>query len=205
MNDNTSKQKRWLLIGGILVAAWYIGPAIINSYRQQEAYKRAIAAREAAAAAKAAKQASPLPAPGASNPASPSLDALAGVWQGGAVLPQGMCGLKLELRKKPGDADHFAGYPVLGCMPIPGNPTGQAAGTEAQRMIASANPVSAVLTGTPQNGSITFTVDKVIGETVAGCSMTGMTATPFGSDQIAVEWQEGTCPGGHLLVKRIGK
>lgn len=204
MNHNTSKQKRWLLIGGILLAVWYFGLPAINSYRQQEAYRRAIAARQEAAA-KAAKQASPLPAAGASNPASASLDALAGIWQGGAVLPQGMCGLKLELRRKPGDADHFAGYPVLGCMPIPGNPTGQAAGTEAQRMIASANPMSAVLTGTPQNGSIMFTVDKVIGQTVAGCSMTGMTATPFGGDQIAVEWQEGTCPGGHLLVKRIGK
>ena len=201
--NNTSKQ-RLLWIGGILLAAWYFGLPIINSYRQQEAYRRAIAARQEAAA-KAAKQASPLPAPGASNPASNSLEALAGVWQGGAVLTQGMCGLKLELRKKPGDADHFAGYPVLGCMPIPGNPTGQAAGTEAQRMIASANPVSAVLTGTPQNGSIIFTVDKVIGETVAGCSMTGMTATPFGSDQIAVEWQESTCPGGHMLLKRVGK
>ena len=199
MNDNTSKQKRWLWIGGILLAAWYFGLPIINSYR------RAIAARQEAAA-KAAKQASPLPAPGAASAgASASLDALVGIWQGGAPLPAGMCGLKLELRKKPGDADHFAGYPVLGCMPIPGNPTGRALGTEAEQMLAAASPMSAVLTGTVQNGSIQFTVDKVIGKTLGGCEMTAFTVTPFGSDQLVAEWQEGSCPGAHLLLKRVGK
>jgi hypothetical protein len=56
--NNTSKQ-RWLWIGGILLAASYFAPSIINSYRQ-EAYRKALAERQAAAAK--AKQASPLPA-----------------------------------------------------------------------------------------------------------------------------------------------
>ena len=50
-----------------------------------------------------------------------------------------------------------------------------------------------------------FTVDKVVGKTLAGCEITGLLVTPFGRDMIAVQWQEGSCQGGQVLLRRMGR
>jgi hypothetical protein len=202
---NTTQKRRWLWIGGILLAAWYFGPSIINSYRQ-DAYRKAVAARQAAAA-QAAKAASPLPASGAAAALPAEVNQVLGVWQGAAPLPTGMCNLRLELRRKADNPAQVAGFPVLICTSIPSILPGQVTPATQQAMMAKLTPVSAVLTGTfhPDPDSLQFTVDKVTGTSVNGCALTSLTVTPFGVDMIAAEWQEGTCEGGHLLLKRMGK
>ena len=67
------------------------------------------------------------------------------------------------------------------------------------------SPISAVLSGTAKDGTLTFTVEKTIQKSANGCALTGFTLTPFGTDQLAAEWQEGTCDGGQMLLKKIGK
>jgi hypothetical protein len=199
--NTTSKQRLLWIVGITLAGLYYCGPSIINSSRR---------ASQVRPGANAGKAASPLPVPASSADssgvagASPELDKLFGIWQGAAPLPVGMCNLKIELRRKEGDPSHFAGFPVLACIPVMPNLSPEA-GVTQQALLASLTPVSAVLTGTAANGSIQFAVDKVIGKTLAGCALTSVSVTPFGADQISAEWQEGTCPGGQLLLKRIGK
>jgi hypothetical protein len=207
MNINW-KKNIWLWVAAIVAVVLYMGPSPrqilwqLSAMRQRPVAKPPTAKPQTNAAAASAQNG----AVGASSESSAALNTLVGAWQGGAPLPPaGMCGLKLELRKKTGEPDRFAGYPVLGCMPLPGSLTGGSSGTQAQQILAGASPMSAVLTGTVQNGSIQFTVDKVIGKTLGGCELTSFSVTPFGTDQLVAEWQEGTCPGAHLLLKRVGK
>jgi hypothetical protein len=68
--------------------------------------------------------------------------------------------------------------------------------------IRQMEPVSAELTGSLENGAITFHVDKVIGIPWDGCTLTSYSITSFGSQQIAAQWQEGSCPGGQLILVR---
>jgi len=194
---NTQQKQRLLWIGGIvIVLIYYVVPSMINASRQAE-YRRRLAER--AAAAKAAK---PLPPP--ANAPAP-FDSELGTWQGIAPLPVGLCNLKFELRRKESEPGHFAGFPVLSCTPFPLGTPSEVRSAMQQGMIAQMSPISAVLTGTASNGGIQFTVDKVLGTTANGCALTGFSVTPFGKDQIAAEWQEGTCPGGRVLLKRMGK
>src|SRR5690349_11433007 len=130
------RQKKFIWIAGIAVAAVYFAPSFINSYRRETFIREQNAARLAKAqAAKppAAKTASPLPDSGA-TPASPAagpsadsptapnaasqFDNVVGSWVGvGLVKGYGNCNLRLELRRtlEPGK---FTGYPVLACMPM---------------------------------------------------------------------------------------
>lgn len=62
--------------------------------------------------------------------------------------------------------------------------------------------MSAVLTGVSEKGSVLFTLDKAIGKTPDGCSIEGMTVTPFGVDQLSAEWKDTSCKGGQILLRK---
>ena len=64
------------------------------------------------------------------------------------------------------------------------------------------NPAAAILTGTPENGSLHFRVDKTVGADVDGCAATSFTAMPFGTNKIAVQWQDGSCQGGQIVLNK---
>ena|SRR5579863_6274414 len=201
------KQKKFFWIAGIALAVFYFAPTLVNSYRRAAYIRQMEAARMAKPPA--AQKASPLPgsssAPGTDTPAAPSpasFDNLLGVWQGVAPLPsRGMCNLKLELRRglQPGT---YSGFPVLVCIPVtqpvirPGNPN---------QFLTQMNPAAAVLTGTVKDGGIDFHVDRIISKGASDCELTSFNVTPFGSDQIAAQWKETTCPGGQILLKRLGQ
>lgn len=139
----------------------------------------------------------------------PAFAKVIGHWRG-FVVPdrQDSCELDLELQDKGGQ---FAGYSTLRC------PTDT---TEAEEMLRAkqlgpraamnyarrtTNPTSAILTGSAQDGSIRFHVDQNIGvgETPGACNMTSLTVTPFGTEQIAVVWQqEAPCPAGQMVLGR---
>jgi hypothetical protein len=120
-----------------------------------------------------------------------------------------MCGLKFELRKKADDPNRFSGFPVLACVPAMATLPGQMGPTAQQGILARLAPVSVTLTGAVVNGSLQFTVDRVIGRTLSGCGFTSFTVTPFGEDQMITEWPEGNCleapQGGQILLRKTGK
>lgn len=196
------KQKKFLVIGGLVLLAAYFLPSYIT-YQRQLAYVRAqIAARQAKLAAQP-----PLPAPPPpvatkplATPSAPQLDSLIGVWQGAAPLAnRGMCTMKLELRA--GNApEQFAGFPVLLCMQAnagamrPANPN---------VFLAQMTPQAAIATGTAKDGGIFFHVDRIVEKGASDCEMASLTTTPFGNDQLAAEWKENNCAGGQILLNRL--
>jgi hypothetical protein len=149
------------------------------------------------------KDSAPPPAPPNASPVSasdPSFDRVTGVWEGIGAVPPNSCTLKLEIRAKEGDTSKLAGFPVLNCFPIvPPLFRGRDA---QQQLMARFAPMSSVLTGTAEKGSVLFTLDKAIGKTPDGCSIQGMTVTPFGVDQLSAEWQDTTCKGGQILLRK---
>lgn len=193
----TTKQRSFWLAALTLAAIVYFGP-------------RFLASRQAATAppTEVKRPKVETPAPPAPAPGVEAFNNLLGIWQGTAPLPAGMCGLKFELRKKTDDPNRFSGFPVLACVPVMATLPGQMGPTAQQGILSRLSPLSATLTGAVVNGSIQFTVDRVIGKTVNGCAISAFTVTPFGEDQLVAEWQEGSCqeqPSGQILLRRTGK
>jgi hypothetical protein len=127
-----------------------------------------------------------------------------GNWVGqGIIAPRGLCTMKLELRQEQGWQDRYVGYSSLTCfnlqamIPKKGSSYQDAMAVAASRL----NPVSAVISGEMEKGAIRFNVDKTIG--AGACVMTALTLTPFGKDEIGVEWLDGSCRGGQMMLKKI--
>ncbi len=208
------KQKKLIWIAGIAVATWYFAPTFINTARQQAM----IRVQQEARLAKLQAAKSAPPAPGAAGTAGasavpalpPDYERIFGVWQGAGPQPGlGMCNLRLELRKDLANPSRVSGFPVLACAPIM-SPFSRPSASQTQNTVMSAlSPLSAVLTGTVQENSVQFTVDKVMGNAQGGCSLTSFAVTPFGVDLISAEWHEATCQSGdqhgQILLKRMGR
>jgi len=126
-----------------------------------------------------------------------ALQALAGTWQGESLVEKrGLCNLKFEL-KPPQALGEFAGYSTLVCAYTPLLP-----GVEKPKTMSALadfmRPVSSILTGIPVDGSLQFRVAKTLGDK---CPPTSFTLTPF-SAQLAAEWQDVSCGGGHIIMAR---
>jgi hypothetical protein len=170
-----------------------------SSRLQPAAPARAVATAPAAAATAAGKTS-------AVNPPTISVADAAlfanffGDWLGRSALPRHrMCTLKFELRENHEPERPFAGYSNLVCTPFWPYQPGRARMDSAAILTASQSPMSAILSGTPKNGSIQFHVDKTLG---SNCPMTALTLTPFGAKQIAVEWEDTFCGGGQMVLTR---
>lgn len=183
-----------------LQAAFYREQASRAAQQRDKALAQAKAQKEAAARASAATKAIASGTTVVTRPPAVVLTSLAnlsGTWKGqGALSGRGVCTLKLELREgqAPGG---YSGYSTLSCV----TPSVRGRAKSASRV----NPAAAVLTGVPENGSIRFRVDKTIEADANGCAATSFTATPFGTNQIAVQWQEGSCQGGQVLLSKNGR
>jgi hypothetical protein len=202
MNVKT-KNQLWLWIGGVVVIALYFGPSIRQTLQQVQLMHR-VPAKPSPMKKAPVPEISQGVASGTAK-TDVSLDTLLGIWQGVGPLPgRDVCNLKLEMRRKTDEPSRISGFPVLVCAPI--LPGFVRRGKSSENFtLPELSPVSAVLSGIPQNGSIQFSVDKVIGTTGSGCALTSLTVTPFGTDQIAAQWQEGTCQGGRILLRKTGK
>lgn len=75
---------------------------------------------------------------------------------------------------------------------------------EIRPLLRQRSPHSPILTGIPTTSEIIFHVERLI-DSDAECPMTALTAAPFGVAQLAVEWKNGTCPGGQMLLTRAGR
>jgi hypothetical protein len=122
-----------------------------------------------------------------------------GIWRAQVALAdRGICSVRLEIA--PDAAGQFSGFSELLCtnLTLPSKPPNSLMAGVVDRM----DPESAVLAGSVQNGSLLLKVDKNIGADSHGCALTSLTVTPFGTNQIAAQWEETGCAGGHAILQR---
>jgi hypothetical protein len=192
----TKQNRKVLLICLAVLVGSYIAHSVVTSATAN--YQR-----------QAIRQAKPSPlskaqseSPTSAASESPALlGNLSGIWSGRAILQgRGICNLRFELKES--EPGHFSGYSTISVVnpEIFMNPKDRDVNPIAG-FLKKANPASAILAGTVENGSIHFHVDKTIGDN-NGCLLTSVTLTPFGTGQIAAEWQEGSCQGGNMLLQK---
>jgi hypothetical protein len=200
----TDKQKKALWITAAVLAAIHFAPHILFFVRQAvfaphaPAYTKPSPMRPMAQpAGQSASLATPAP------PVIPNASRFLGVWTGSQLLPsQDTCKERLEVRMSEDKPGFFSGSETRACTPALFALPGRVSQQKMSGVIRQMEPVSAELTGSMENGAITFHVDKVIGIPWDGCTLTGYSISSFGSQQIAAQWQEGTCPGGQLVLMR---
>jgi len=147
-------------------------------------------------------------APPAIPPAPPSLETVAaakygGIWQGSALMPdQARCGIRLEIRLSDDLPKRLKGFETKKCLPTSPFEGGKLRGGSIADVIRETSPVSSVMTGTPQEDGLNFTVDQTIGTPADGCPLSGFSITDFGQGQVMAQWQEGTCPAGKMLLRK---
>ena len=66
-------------------------------------------------------------------------------------------------------------------------------------------PVSTILSGAAADRSILFYADKAIDAAKTGCAITSLSVQPFGAKQVAVDWQDGACHGGQMILQRVNQ
>jgi hypothetical protein len=203
----TPQQRKILLICLAVVVGSYVLRSMFDSDMEMAYRQQAIRAAQQRAKAKAIPippRVSATPAVPGTNPPAPARtpvsSGLPGIWQGKtAIMGRGLCTLRLELREN--EPSHFSGFSSLACAnfaPLMSQQDRNAAAALLNRM----NAATAILSGTMDNGSIKFHVDKTIGANSNGCAATSFTLTPFCANQLAAEWQEDKCQGGHIILQK---
>jgi hypothetical protein len=212
-----SKQRKLLMICiGVIVASYIVRSVVIGVLQMRYYQQQAIRAAQQKAKAKP----TPIP-PAVKAPAPPRIAArpkatppsrppkpqpspyakLSGIWQGRAAIDgRGICDVKFELREKE-SFGHFSGYSTMTC-----TAAGPLVGKRLNPRLLTLNrmdPEAAILSGRMESGSILFHADKTVGADANGCAVTSFSLTPFGSNQLAAEWQEQTCAGGHTLLRKV--
>jgi hypothetical protein len=137
------------------------------------------------------------PSPSAAFDEAAALQSLAGTWQGESLVEKrGLCNIRFEL-KPAANPGEFSGYSTLVCAYTPLLP-----GLEKPKTMSGVadfmRPVSSILSGIPAAGGLQFHVEKTLGDK---CPPTSFTLTPF-SAQLAAEWQDAACGGGHIIMAR---
>jgi hypothetical protein len=203
----------------IFVASYFVRSMVINYeraayYQQQAIRQRQQAKAKPKATPPATKPAAPVASPvapgGARHSAPPRAQPkpvpvspfakISGIWRGSAALEgRGICQLKFELGEQ--TETHFTGYSTMTCTatgPLMPNKKMDLRVSALNRM----DPEAAIFTGAIEKGSIEFHVDKTVGADARGCAPTSFSLTPFGANQLAAEWREETCSGGHMILRK---
>ena len=216
-NKLTDKQKKALLIcAGLFVASyivrWFVTSAQQAAYFQQQANMAAQARANAARnAQKENAQSQNAKGQGKQGKLPPrvvltDLSNLSGTWMGQRLLSQsGMCTLRLELRSVPQKPEDYKGYARLNCMPPAGLTSLRGGRVLPKQQRDNLNPVAMVLTGVPEDGALHFTLDTTVVAPNDDCETTEFNVTPFGTNQVAVEWREGKCRGTQLILAKNGR
>ena len=107
--------------------------------------------------------------------------------------------LHLRLELKQNEPEKYTGFSRFSCINL-ATPSPQ--DVNITTMANRVNLDTAIMQGAVEKGSIRLHSDKTFGMDLNGCAVTDMTVTPFGNGGAVAEWQEGTCPGGNLLMQR---
>jgi hypothetical protein len=203
----TDKQRKLIWVGAALIGAYYLIPPIINTVRGASPPPPAVEAKPSPVRAIVP----PPPPPSPADPAvlkaaatTAAFDKLAGNWFNAAVLPyHGLCRIGLQIKTVPDKPGTYTGYSTTTCNPyiaLTGKPATRA--NIGQANIESMAPTSIIMTGDIENGAIVFRIDRNIGIPPDGCAITGFNVSPF-AEQIAAQWQAGTCRGGQMILNRV--
>ena len=192
------------------VIKWLLDAAQQAAYMQQLQNQRAAQARANAAKNAQKKDADKAKAQGkAKLPPRivvTDLTNLEGTWFGQRLLnASGMCTLRLELRPLPEPPGSYKGYSRLNCMPPAGLSSLRGGRVLPKQQRENLNPVAMVLTGAPEDGALHFTLDKTVVAPNDDCETTEFVVTPFGTNQVALEWHEGKCRGTQLILAKNGR
>jgi len=174
----TQEQRKWMWIAAAIFIFWYVVRPMIFYAIEIVTYPARYAQMASARQRQAKLSAETLGIP---------LNRLLGIWDGRAeIANRGPCSLKFELRQR--ELGQYAGFSTLTCgiQPKSGQPDSE----------------TAILSGAAENGSFRFRVEKVVAPDAKGCAPSSFTLTPFGVTQLAAEWKEPTCSGGHVLMTR---
>ena len=213
-NKLTAKQRKALLIClAVIVVSyvikWLFDAAQQAAYMQQLQNQRAAQARANAARNAQKKQEENAKTGKAKLPPRivvTDLTNLEGTWFGQRLLSQsGMCTLRLELRPVPQKPEDYKGYSRLNCLPPAGLTSLRGGRVLPKQQRDNLNPVAMVLTGVPEDGALHFTLDKTVVSPNDDCETTEFNVTPFGTNQVAVEWREGKCRGTQLILNKNGR
>jgi len=181
------------LFGIFYVAPWAIHNARIASSQPPPAEAKPSAAHVAPAEPKPIDPEQTLKAQAAR---------VAGDWKGSGIIPgRGPCMITLQIHPDPLTPGGYSAFSTTGC-----HPNYLTLGQDRQKamdtLLKGATPTSIIMSGTAVKGDLVFHVDKAIGVPPDGCPWTGMTVSPFG-EQVASEWQAGTCAGGQMILNRV--
>lgn len=157
----------------------------------------------------------PTPAPQLPEAAAglPMPGTLLGTYAGKGLLPKlGICTCQLELRGQEGMTGTVIGYSTVQCtslrLMMPGARAPGAKPITPEEVMAATGrltPVSSILSGAWENGSIHLHIDKTIGGNPAdGCTPVAAVATPFGARQVALEWQDAACGNWQMVLAKAG-
>jgi hypothetical protein len=200
----TKQNRKALLICiGLIVGSFVIRNVVISAI-QMSRYRQAVIAAQQRKAQQAAARPPAKPAePQHATPAPPPFFPYPGVWAGSAAVEgKGLCDTRVEMRAIENQPEHFTGYWSIACRgysPLVGSERSK----RGAGMLNRTNPEAASFTGALKDGALQFTLDKVLATDSEGCAPTSLTTTPFGSGQLASEWQEGTCAGGHMMLHKV--
>lgn len=201
----TDKQKTYVNIAIIAVLLLYVAPRVISFYQHYKAAQRAAYATAHAKPSPAIpmppKNAAPISP--ASPPPLPFLIAT-GRYEGAGLDKARQCKIDLEVRA--GENGTYTGYVTMTCFEPPHITAGKPAYKQNPILEAARQmtPASAIMTGTAKNGDLVFAVDKSIGTLGDGCPVTGtFTVSTFGTGKVLVQWQEGACGSGQLLLQHV--
>jgi hypothetical protein len=210
----TDKQKKFLWLAVAVVAISYLFPSILGSmwmlvYRWRTppppmvprtgvsmSQPNGSLARGPSIAGSPNSQ----PASGELTDAAAPFRRLQGVWQGAGIASgDNVCSIRFELQENQSSKGRFWGYSTLTCTSL--------SPTKSLRNIplgfpGNVNTASAILSGAPENNSLHLIAEKTIGKDSNGCAVTALTVMPFGTNQIAVDWQRAECSGGQAVLQK---
>lgn len=211
----TDKQRRYAWIAAVVLML-YFAPAVlrwVTSMHRTAAIPKPSAARpinanpsspRAGSSGSAGLPLSAVDGPDADPVAAAFFRGHLGTYMGAGLIPnRGVCRLALELKLDPEKPGYYTGYSTMSCGPSgpfvkrqPGMSQG------AAEVLNEMTPTSAILSGHVVQRSIPFEVQQAIGKSPDGCGITSYKATPFGTNAIAVEWTEGSCYSGQMILPR---
>jgi len=131
------------------------------------------------------------------KPLPPGFHRLAGHWIGRSTLPdRGFCTMEFELHVTPDNG--FSGNSSMACQPL----FGVTKSADAMNNLIHVNRLSAIMAGEADAESIKLHGVQTIDETHIGCVMGGFRVTPFGDNQLAIQWDDSPCKGGQMIMQR---
>lgn len=202
-----TKQNRKVLFIciGVLVGSFIVRNMVISAIQMAHYRQAVIAAQQRKAQQAAAQPPVKAPEPQHAAPAPPPSFLYPGVWAGSAAIEgKGLCDTRIEMRDIENQPGHFTGDWSMTCRPY-GPLISRGRARRGAGMFNRTNPEAAIFAGTFKDGTMQFTLDKVLATDSEGCSPTNLAITAFGSGQLASEWQEGeNCPaGGHMMLHKV--